>query len=90
MRHEGFVESARFSPDGKRVVTASDDHTARIWDGFWPLISRTEGLITEVCQRKLRGAARQITEVDGLAGKVLSRQRIGEDVCDGVLAAGAP
>ena len=24
--------SAAFSPDGKRVVTASDDGTARIWD----------------------------------------------------------
>jgi WD40 repeat protein len=27
-----FVTSAQFGPDGKRVVTASDDHTARLWD----------------------------------------------------------
>jgi WD40 repeat protein len=26
------VRSAAFSPDGKRIVTASWDHTARLWD----------------------------------------------------------
>src|SRR5262249_9813131 len=28
----GFVPSAAFSPDGSRIVTASRDKTARIWD----------------------------------------------------------
>jgi WD40 repeat protein len=32
LRHEALVSSARFSPDGKRVVTASFDRTFRIWD----------------------------------------------------------
>jgi WD40 repeat protein len=30
--HDGPVNSAAFSPDGTRIVTASDDHTARVWD----------------------------------------------------------
>jgi WD40 repeat protein len=30
--HEQEVEYAAFSPDGRRVVTASMDHTARVWD----------------------------------------------------------
>src|SRR5262249_61460976 len=31
-RHEAPVVSAAFSPDGSRIVTASWDRTARIWD----------------------------------------------------------
>jgi WD40 repeat protein len=30
--HAGWVTTAAFSPDGARIVTASDDHTARVWD----------------------------------------------------------
>ena len=30
--HESTLGSAAFSPDGSRIVTASDDKTARIWD----------------------------------------------------------
>jgi WD40 repeat protein len=32
MRHKGAVVSAKFSPDGQRVVTASHDKTARLWN----------------------------------------------------------
>ena len=32
--YDDWVESAVFSPDGLRVLTASRDKTARIWDVF--------------------------------------------------------
>ena len=34
MKHER-VNSARFSPDGKWVLTASADGTARVWNAEW-------------------------------------------------------
>ena len=32
LKHEGTVIHALFSPDGQRVLTFSDDKTARLWD----------------------------------------------------------
>jgi WD40 repeat protein len=32
VRHEDKALSAKFSPDGKRVLTASEDMTAQNWD----------------------------------------------------------
>jgi len=32
--HTGWINSLSFSPDGKRVATASEDHSAKIWDVF--------------------------------------------------------
>jgi WD40 repeat protein len=32
MRHPVTIRRAAFSPDGRRIVTASHDGTARIWD----------------------------------------------------------
>ncbi len=32
MKHDSMIFSARFSPDGRRIVTASADQTSRVWD----------------------------------------------------------
>ena len=32
LRHENWVMAASFSPDGRRIVNASEDNTARVWD----------------------------------------------------------
>ncbi|HZT43228.1 MAG TPA: AAA-like domain-containing protein [Chthonomonadaceae bacterium] len=34
LRHRAMVYDARFSPDGRRVVTCSDDGTAQIWNAI--------------------------------------------------------
>jgi WD40 repeat protein len=48
------LNSAAFSPDGSRVVTASNDGTARIWNVSFATMSNDK-LIAEVCLRRLRG-----------------------------------
>jgi WD40 repeat protein len=32
LKHTGAVQSACYSPDGSKLLTASHDHTARLWD----------------------------------------------------------
>ena len=32
MKHKGAVVAPQFSPDGQRVVTASEEYAARRWD----------------------------------------------------------
>jgi len=58
------VLSAAFSPDGKRVVTTSDDTTARLWDVTWVTKLRGANLRVRVCAEKLVGAAQQFTPVE--------------------------
>ena len=30
--HSDYVRSVAFSPDGKTIVSGSDDHTLKVWD----------------------------------------------------------
>ena len=83
MAHGDRVKFASFSTDGKRVLTASADE-ARVWNVFWSSLVRPENLIEAVCQRKLLGNVRLITEADVRAARILSYERVGEDVYAGV------
>lgn len=47
------MESAAFSPDGARIVTASGDRTARLWDAA----TGAETAVLRGHQRELSGAA---------------------------------
>ncbi|WP_230459901.1 WD40 repeat domain-containing protein, partial [Sansalvadorimonas verongulae] len=51
IQHSRYVTNASFSPDGTHLVTASNDHTAKIWgliDGQWQekaTVQHSDGVI---------------------------------------------
>ena len=64
-----------FTPDGNRIVTGSEDKTARVWDARWLANLRRDELVRRVCADKLLGDRRVFTGDDefdpvlqGLAG----------------------
>ena len=75
--HEDAVRSASFSPDGSRIVTASDDGTVRVWEASW-LIGEAgrawanahkpsldlKPLLQAACAEKLVGTERIVLDHD--------------------------
>jgi hypothetical protein len=66
------VNSAGFSPDGTRVVTASDDNTARLW-GVWPLLTADTVAYAEIAALRHLSKDEQtslfLTEADPAPGQ---------------------
>jgi hypothetical protein len=75
------VSSAAFSPDGSRIVTASWDKTARIWESHFATMS-AKGLLEEVCGQRLPRFSAMTQDEMRLAGYPDSEPQI--DVCAGV------
>jgi tetratricopeptide (TPR) repeat protein len=71
------VWSAALSPDGSRIVAASGDKTARIWDARLQTMS-VKGLLAEACAR-LAGLSKLTRDEMRLAGYLVNMPEI--DVC---------
>jgi WD40 repeat protein len=71
------VSSVAFGPDGSRIVTASQDNTARIWDVRLQTMSAKD-LLAEACAR-LAGLTKLTRDEMRLGGYPDSMPEI--DVC---------
>ena len=68
--HDDLVTSAAWSPDGREVITASDDRTARLWDpggGGQVQILRGHGAAVKAAQFSPDGEYVLTAGADGLA-----------------------
>jgi WD40 repeat protein len=76
--HDAQVVSVGFSPNGTRIVTASFDKTARIWDVRFDVMS-TKELLSEVCRRRLGPLTTLTSDEMQFAGHPVGEPAI--DVC---------
>jgi WD40 repeat protein len=68
--HEDWISAAAFSPDGRRVVTASRDGTARLWDAdVGPGSSPRKGRWPNVDAAALSPDGRRLVEIPDLGPK---------------------
>jgi len=78
--HAGAVAAAAFSPDGARVVTASADHTVRIWQLDPLVLMPADQRQSYVCRERLIGA-RSFTEREMQEPMLHGRDEL-RDPCD--------
>ena len=75
--HSGAVNTAQFSPDGQRIVTASDDKTARVWEArtgkLVAILSGHTGRVTNA-QFSPVGAQRVLTVSEDKTARIWDAQ----------------
>jgi WD40 repeat protein len=75
----GWITSVAFSPDGKRVVTGSDDNTARVWET--PPVGELIPLARAALTRCLTIAQREELGLPVLPGAGQDREHIDPPPC---------
>ena len=71
--HTDWVNSANFSPDGRLIVTASWDHTARVWrDTHVQQQERALALVLASAQHPRLGADSPAQSLDRLTAQLIA------------------
>ena len=78
--HEGAVLGVAFGPDGNRIVTASHDKTARIWNVARVHPTPRADLIQQSCKTTLANGLGQFSMQELHAAPVLDPQ-LDADAC---------